>query len=266
MPSYASLFDGSPEQPRQEARDLLAYLETLGRARELAWPEGDQAALAAAGDDRWLQMALTAPALNAHPGLTRPRGGAPALASSGDLVRGEALWRDYCAGCHGATGRGDGPAAAWLSPQPPDLSLREFTAARLADAFYNGVYGTAMPAWRDLPATDLAALATVVRAFSAVPATDPASPEQLAFGRDVFIAHCSSCHGEQGDGDGFAAGDLPIRPTDFRGRRASLAEVQRILRQGIEATSMAPWTDRLNEPELAAVAVYVRSLFIGDEP
>jgi cbb3-type cytochrome oxidase cytochrome c subunit len=33
MPAYRSLFDGSADRPRQSARDLVAYLETLGRAR-----------------------------------------------------------------------------------------------------------------------------------------------------------------------------------------------------------------------------------------
>jgi len=41
MPAYRALFDGAPTQPRQEARDLVTYLETLGRARELAGPEGE---------------------------------------------------------------------------------------------------------------------------------------------------------------------------------------------------------------------------------
>src|SRR5215207_9899077 len=41
MPAYASLFDGAPDRPRQEARDLVTYLNTLGRARELAGAEGE---------------------------------------------------------------------------------------------------------------------------------------------------------------------------------------------------------------------------------
>jgi len=41
MPAYARLFDGAPDRPRQEARDLVAYLNTLGLARELAGPEGE---------------------------------------------------------------------------------------------------------------------------------------------------------------------------------------------------------------------------------
>lgn len=38
-------------------------------------------------------------------------------------VSGRALYADYCASCHGATGRGDGPAAARLGKAPADLSL-----------------------------------------------------------------------------------------------------------------------------------------------
>ena len=36
MPPYPWLFDGSPTRPTQEALDLLAYLESLGREAELA--------------------------------------------------------------------------------------------------------------------------------------------------------------------------------------------------------------------------------------
>src|SRR5438132_5321626 len=46
MPAFPWLFDGAPDRPTQEGRDLLAYLETLGRARELAGPEGEARARA----------------------------------------------------------------------------------------------------------------------------------------------------------------------------------------------------------------------------
>ena len=35
---------------------------------------------------------------------------------------GEIVYRRYCAPCHGITGHGDGPAAAALTPRPPDLT------------------------------------------------------------------------------------------------------------------------------------------------
>jgi len=37
-------------------------------------------------------------------------------------VQGEALYRRYCASCHGLLGHGDGPVAESLRPQPPDLT------------------------------------------------------------------------------------------------------------------------------------------------
>src|SRR5467141_2045054 len=36
MPPYPWLFDGSPSQPTQEGLDVLAYIQSLGRARQLS--------------------------------------------------------------------------------------------------------------------------------------------------------------------------------------------------------------------------------------
>ena len=74
---------------------------------------------------------------------------------------------------------------------------------------------------------------------------------------------CSLCHGDDGDGNGFAADELPVMPSDFRGERPTLEESIRVLRNGVEGTSMAPWTDRLNEDEITAVSHYVRQFFAG---
>jgi cbb3-type cytochrome oxidase subunit 1/cbb3-type cytochrome oxidase cytochrome c subunit/mono/diheme cytochrome c family protein len=264
MPSYAWLFDGGPDRPSQAARDLIAYLETLGRARELAWPDGDTRARSGLPDNRWAQMAFSAPVLNAHPGRTRPRGGAPVLDSPDSGELGPALWQDHCAGCHGAAGLGDGPAAAWLKPAPANLATREFTLERLSDILWNGVPGTAMPAWRDQPEENLAALAAVVRRFT-IP-TDEAAPTsvQLVTGAEVYSANCAECHGETGAADGFAAGDFPVPPTDFTGERPNLAEALRVLQAGVEGSSMAPWGGRLDGDEMLAVAHYVRQFFDED--
>lgn len=39
-----------------------------------------------------------------------------------DSIRGDNLYRAYCASCHGADGRGNGPMAAWMRVRPPDLT------------------------------------------------------------------------------------------------------------------------------------------------
>jgi mono/diheme cytochrome c family protein len=38
-------------------------------------------------------------------------------------VSGDAMFKAYCASCHGVDGRGNGPAAAALKKQPTDLTL-----------------------------------------------------------------------------------------------------------------------------------------------
>lgn len=40
----------------------------------------------------------------------------------GAAASGAELYADYCAACHGPTGRGDGPGAEGLNPRPADLT------------------------------------------------------------------------------------------------------------------------------------------------
>jgi mono/diheme cytochrome c family protein len=265
MPAYASLFDGSPDRPRQEARDLVGYLESLGRARELAGPEGEAHARAACNcpDDEMAQMAFRAEALNANPARPRRAGAAPKLAVSGDVARGQQLYLHNCGSCHGKQGEADGPGAAGLHPKPANLAEHEYTVDHLGFVLWNGLAGTSMPGWRDLSTDDLAAIAQVVRGLHAAP-PEPTLPANIVdLGAQVYKANCAQCHGERGGGDGSAVGELRIVPADFRGSRPSLAESLRALRNGVEGTQMAPWTERLSEAELSAVAYYVRGFFEG---
>lgn len=261
MPAYPELFDGSADKPNRQALDLLAYVETLGRERELAWPEGDERARSLT-DDELVLMSLNAEVLNAHPARTRPRGSAPTLADSASSVAGEQLFLDNCSGCHGTQGLGDGPASAWLQPAPANFAEHRYRRDLLADILWNGVYGTSMPAWRDLSNSQLSALAGVVDSFSEVDAIT-GSTAQLSAGQQVYSAHCAECHGDSGDGNGFAVDKLPIpvMPTDFIRERLSEEAAMRALREGVPGTSMAPWTDRLSEQEMSAAVQYVRSLY-----
>ena len=46
---------------------------------------------------------------------------APVKATPADS--GEAMYKSYCAACHGPSGKGDGPAASALKTPPPDLTM-----------------------------------------------------------------------------------------------------------------------------------------------
>lgn len=264
MPSYPEFFDGAPDRPQREALDLIAYIETLGQARELAWPEGDAAGKLALPDDTWAQMSFDAPELNAHPARTRRRGGAPDIKPINDPAKAEVLWRENCASCHGVDGKGDGPAAQYLTPAPINLTQREYRSELLADILWNGVYGSSMPGWRDHSLENLAALVTWVNGLSELDSDlQTASAAQLRRGEVVYRNNCTECHGTSGEGDGFAVINLPIPipPTNFTQERLSLAESLRVLQNGVAGTSMAPWGDRLTEADMVAVSHYLRSLY-----
>jgi cbb3-type cytochrome oxidase cytochrome c subunit len=266
MPAYRSLFDGAPDRPTQEARDLVAYLDSLGRAREIAGPEGEAHAKAGCNcpDDEMAQMAFHVTPISGHPARTRRGPNAPPLAGEGDVDRGQRLYADHCASCHGASGQADGSGAAGLTPRPANLAEHEYTGARLADALWNGVVGTSMPAWRDRTPEDIASLARAVRELHAT-APEPTVPaDLLELGAKVYTENCSQCHGERGGGDGPAAAEVSPPPTAFTRQRPSLAEALKALRNGVDGTKMALWSARLGDAELVAVANYVRGFYTAD--
>lgn len=263
MPSYAGLFDGSPLQPTQEARDLVAYLETLGRARALAWPEGEAATAAANMGEHMDHLAQSATELNAHPAATRAEGDIPDFSGITASSKGPQLWLEHCASCHGIAGRGDGAAADWLIPRPANLTQHRYTRRYLQAVLWNGVPGSSMPAWRDQNPADLLALADVVAGF-ATAEDAPSDPAMLETGAAIYARHCIQCHGTDGRGDGFAAAYFGVSAVDFTQQQASLQQALAALENGVAGTPMAPWTDRLNADEIRAVAEYVRAFFNDD--
>jgi mono/diheme cytochrome c family protein len=72
------------------------------------------------------------------------------------LAAGSRLFRSRCQECHGPTGDGRGPTAAWLTPHPRDFRQGAFkftssgkkpTRADLFRTLTNGLPGTPMPQW-----------------------------------------------------------------------------------------------------------------------
>jgi mono/diheme cytochrome c family protein len=70
---------------------------------------------------------------------------------------GAAMYKDYCAACHGIAGKGDGPAAAALKSPVPDLTTYgkrsggEFPDAKLAYLLTHGGSATGIHGSEDMP-------------------------------------------------------------------------------------------------------------------
>jgi high-affinity iron transporter len=87
-----------------------------------------------------------------------------------DLHRGQVLYAEICASCHGAMGAGDGPAAASFDPKPVAFSdmtrARERSVFGLAQVIEQGLEGTPMPSFATLSSDDRWALAFTVGGFA----------------------------------------------------------------------------------------------------
>jgi high-affinity iron transporter len=151
-----------PDRPERtalvdRARRLLSLVEAKGSGDEVT---------RLAGEIRWAVIKAyqvpVAPARPPDPGAAR------------------AVYAARCAACHGAEGRGDGPAAKGLQPAPTDFHDHERLDRRSAYALYStitlGVSGTAMTAFTDLSDDQRWGLALHVAGL----ADDPAARERGA--------------------------------------------------------------------------------------
>ncbi len=96
-------------------------------------------------------------------GLLAAYGDGSAAMPTPDPAGAAGRYAAQCAGCHGATGRGDGPAAAGMVPAPIDFTdltrATQRSPLALYEAISRGVAGTAMPAYAQLDEAQRWALA-----------------------------------------------------------------------------------------------------------
>jgi mono/diheme cytochrome c family protein len=97
------------------------------------------------------------------------------LTASAELLnRGEALFRQNCASCHGGGGLGNGPASAGLRPSPRNFTRAEgwkngYQLTGIYKTLSEGIAGSAMAAYDFMRAKDRMALAHYVRSLGAFP-------------------------------------------------------------------------------------------------
>jgi len=176
--------------------------------------------------------------------------------------RGGALFMQDCSGCHGVAGRSDGFVSKVLLPKPANLGAAQFSTELLSQVLWNGVPGTSMPSWRNLPQDDLSALAAYVQTLHPVTTPEQPASEVLVHGQILFQQACAACHGVNGDGKAAAAAVLAPAPTNFRLERPDTDYVLDVLRDGIPGTAMPALKSQLSESDRKALASFVRSFYM----
>ena len=189
------------------------------------------------------------------------------------VENGKNLYMNYCSFCHGAEGKGDGPAAVYLFPKPRDFTTGSYkfqstpvgslpTDEDLLRTMTKGMPSSAMPGWDRLSEKDRKDIAAYIKLWSPRFASEqpydvvvidrepPLTEELVRAGKVVYaLAGCGMCHGRTGAGDGPSAEAMtddvgrPIRPYNFTRARAfkggdSPGDIYRTFSTGIGGTPM----------------------------
>lgn len=89
----------------------------------------------------WLAVALIV-------GLPAPF----AFAAGGDPAKGKVVYGQLCVFCHGAQGKGDGPAGLMMTPRPADFTspkIKSKPDGELLKSIQDGRPPTTMPAFKE---------------------------------------------------------------------------------------------------------------------
>ena len=175
---------------------------------------------------------------------------------------GAAVFRTYCAQCHGS-----GAAGAKGYPNLLDDDWLwggdiEAIHVTIAHGIRNDQDPDArfseMPAYDDqLSDEEIAAVVQHVLSLSGAEHDATAA----AAGAEVFADNCAACHGDGGEGNvDLGAPNLSDAIWLYGGSPETIEETVRYSRAG----AMPPWAGRLTEAQIRQVAVYVHSLGGGE--
>ncbi|HKZ66083.1 MAG TPA: cytochrome c [Chitinophagaceae bacterium] len=94
--------------------------------------------------------------------------------------------------------------------------------------------------------------------------------ELIAKGKETFTTVCTSCHGEDGKGDGPASTALNPKPRNFINKEGwkngpKLSQIYQTLEEGIPGSGMISY-NYLTPLERIALAHYIRQTFVPDPP
>jgi cytochrome c oxidase cbb3-type subunit 3 len=175
---------------------------------------------------------------------------------------GAAVFRTWCAQCHGS-----GAAGAKGYPNLLDDDwLWGGDIEAIHTTITHGIRNEEDPdaRWSQMPAfgemlaeEEISQVVNYVMSLSG----EPTDASMVAAGETVFLDNCAACHTDDGTGDRFqGAPNLTDAIWLYGGDYATLTETVTYSRFGV----MPPWTDRLSEAEIRAVASYVHGLGGGE--
>ncbi|MDU9002847.1 cytochrome-c oxidase, cbb3-type subunit III [Sedimentitalea todarodis] len=177
---------------------------------------------------------------------------------------GGAVFRTWCAQCHGSGAAG--------AKGYPNLLDDDWLWGGDIESIYNTIsHGirnevdedarySEMPAFGRDEILEPAQVDEVVNYVMSLSGT-PEDASKVAAGAEVFADNCAACHGEDGGGDREqGAPNLTDAIWLYGGDYASLTDTVTYSRFGV----MPPWTDRLSEAQIRAVAIYVHQLGGGE--
>jgi cbb3-type cytochrome c oxidase subunit III len=187
---------------------------------------------------------------------------------SDKVLKGQTIFKTYCATCHGDNGQGDGPAAVALNPKPANFSDFKFISQR-DDAHLTKVIkggGVAVGKSPLMPA--LGAGFTDQQVGQVIAFIRSISDAKLASGKELFETYCVSCHGESGVGDGKAAASLKTKPRNLTDAaymdKLDDKHIAGVLKKGGasvgKSAQMHSMGAGLNEQQISDLISYLRKL------
>ena len=98
---------------------------------------------------------------------------------------------------------------------------------------------------------------------------DVGTDAQRESGRALYVKNCAQCHGEKGDGQGYATPHLYPRPRDFttakfkvrttpNGALPTHQDLANVIRRGMPYTSMPAWPE-LTEQQVSDLAYFIKT-------
>lgn len=184
-------------------------------------------------------------------------------------ANGATLWRNNCATCHGANGRG----VAAMREAGNFIDFTSIAAEVSIDrpkmliAVRDGKPGTAMMGFRDkLSYEEIIAVVDYARETFMAKQDNFAQYDE---GKKLFERHCSVCHGDRGEGAIMVQAGLFPKPAVFTDPdMKKVLDRNRMIfsiTNGRPQTAMTSWGKRLGEQKINAIVDYIR-VVIMDVP